>query len=501
MIRALLSAFAARGMSTIVALVCGAITIRLYGRYLTPSELGSVAIPLQALTYLPLVDLGFRMVVNRHLLMAADKPERIQLVRFGQQFNGLMLFAAPIVAVIVLSLAGLLRNSLGNTSSVTLYACIGMGAGISVAVLSQASLLVGLGKQSLSFMLSSFGSILNLLSLWLAFRAGCRLWSLPISLAGGSILVFPVIIFCLSRQLPVRDLIPLDVSRFSDFFSRYRTEAFACLRSQISIILLFSADVILASLLFPAAQVGIYLILTRIFAYGRSFLQIPSEISWPFLARNSERAVEWTLRLLNANSWFQGCTYAVMATALPDVIHWYLGPKWQPPQALLFLMSVRFLLIGTTTPASYYLASKGAFTIINRNVLREMLVGSAAGLGLGIRFGLVGFVTGFVLSPLAGTALPMLAKIATDSAGRLSQIVGNIWLRAALAFSVPAGCAYWLRAANPSLNITVYILTPTLVGVLVVLCFIALRIIFSKSIFPPSESLQSSPILRFTRWL
>jgi O-antigen/teichoic acid export membrane protein len=501
MIRALLSAFAARGTSTIVAVGCGAITIRLYGRYLTPSELGSVAIPLQALTYLPLIDLGFRMVVNRHLLMAADKPERIQLVRFGQQFNGLMLFAAPIIAVIVLSLAGLLRSSLGNTSSVPLYASIGMGAGISVALLSQASLLVGLGKQSLSFMLSSLGSILNLLSLWLAFRAGCGLWSLPISLAGGSILVFPAIIFCLSRQLRVRDLLPLDISRFPEFFSRYRTEAFACLRSQISIILLFSADVILASLLFPEAQVGIYLILTRIFAYGRSFLQIPSEISWPFLARNSERAVDWTLRLLNANSWFQGCTYAVMAVALPDVIHWYLGPKWQPPQILLFLMSLRFLLIGTTTPASYYLASRGAFAIINRNVLREMIAGCVAGLGLGIRFGLVGFVAGFVLSPLAGTALPMLARIASDSAGRLSRIVGNIWLRAALAFSIPAGCAYWLRTANPSLNIAVYILTPMLMGALTLLCFIAARIIFSKSIFPPDSPQSSSTILRFTRWL
>ena len=254
MIHAFFSAFAARGLSTIVTLLCGALTIRLYGHYLSPAELGAIALPLQLFAYLPLLDLGFRMVVNRHLLIAGENSERIHLVRFGQQINLLLLLGAPVVAMPTFIVMAWLHSVLWGGSQIALYACMGMAAGVSVSLLSQASLFVGLGAQALSFLLTSLSSLLNLLLLWQALSHGLGVWALPVSSGFSAVLAFPAILLCLSRMLPFRDIFPLSSDRFREFFGRLKKEAFSCLRSQISVILLFSSDVLLASLLFPPRE-------------------------------------------------------------------------------------------------------------------------------------------------------------------------------------------------------------------------------------------------------
>jgi O-antigen/teichoic acid export membrane protein len=494
-----------RIISIAVMLLSGAIIIRLYGKYLTPAELGSIAIPVQLLTYLPLVDLGFRVVVNRHLLIAADPSERLRLIRFGQQINLLLFVIAPLAAIFLFTSAGALHSALWGGSQAPLYAVMGLAAGFSIALTSQNGLLVGLGSQTLSFVVTTLGTILNVASLWACFGLGWGLWALPASLIIPAIFAFPIIFVCLASRLAIHDLVPLTTVGFKSQFDQYRKEAFSSLSSQISLILLFTSDVLLVSLLFAPKEAGIYLILSRIFSYARSFLQVPSEVSWPYFARHSQRAPEWALQLSHLNAWLQGVAYALMATALPGMIHWYLGPSWEASPALLLCLSVRFLLIGNTTPAAYYLLSKGAFPAMNRNYLREMLVGTLCGAILGYNYGIVAFAIGFMISPLAGSALPMLSTLSLDLGQTLGSVAGRIWLRAVLAFSASAGTFYLMTRFRPDFAFPYSVAPEIGAGLFVMLAFATVRFLnprFHPSDIPsPSGGFWLPVLFRFIRWL
>src|SRR5579864_5387840 len=67
-------------------------------RYLTPSSYGVVGAALQILNYLPLLDGGFRLTVNRLALAASSAAERKPILQFYQTLQlyitGLAFFGA-----------------------------------------------------------------------------------------------------------------------------------------------------------------------------------------------------------------------------------------------------------------------------------------------------------------------------------------------------------------------------------------------------------------------
>ena len=74
----------------IFAIGCGLVSnlaaLRLYSLYLEPSLYGRVMVATQILSYLPLLDGGFRTVTSRHLLGIAEPEHRSDLIRFSQVF-------------------------------------------------------------------------------------------------------------------------------------------------------------------------------------------------------------------------------------------------------------------------------------------------------------------------------------------------------------------------------------------------------------------------------
>lgn len=74
------------------------ICLRLYGRFLTPGAFGVVVVALTILNYLPLLDGGFRLTVNRLILAGANPSERLSLLQFYQKLQLYIALIALLVA-------------------------------------------------------------------------------------------------------------------------------------------------------------------------------------------------------------------------------------------------------------------------------------------------------------------------------------------------------------------------------------------------------------------
>jgi len=75
-----------RVASVLSTVVANLVALKLCGRYLPDGVFAVVQAALQIIAWLPLLDGGFRLAINRELLARSDAARRRRLLEFGQTF-------------------------------------------------------------------------------------------------------------------------------------------------------------------------------------------------------------------------------------------------------------------------------------------------------------------------------------------------------------------------------------------------------------------------------
>jgi O-antigen/teichoic acid export membrane protein len=442
-------AAATRLFMVAATLLAGLLNLRLCAAYFSPAAYGSVLVALQLLAYLPVLDGGFRTAINRRML-AAEGEETGSLLSFGQTLYTWLLGPALLIASLGLVGYGLLlemRHS-GIAPSLPFFLALA-GAG-TAAFFSQAqiNLLLGLGAQASMWVLIGANSLLNVAFLALFLNAGLGVWAFPISLALAAVLIYGAGFFLIRVRCPGITLFSLKMTPiFWQNFHSLRKDAWQVFQSQIAILLLFSIDIVLVGILCSPTDAAIYGLLSRLFTIMRGFLQSFSEAAWPILAKRAhqdERFNEW---LLHGNSWIYGLAGGGMAILAAPFIQWYMGAAWRPPALLCWLFVARFLIVGASSPASYFLYGVGDFRSLSRCCNRELLLATILGVLLGYSYGMTGVAIAFLLSTSAGTFVPLFAIYARRRNIHLSQILCQVWLRISLNFGLASLVFYLLKKA------------------------------------------------------
>ena len=399
----------------VFAISCGLISnlaaLRLYSVYLEPGLYGRVMVATQILSYLPLLDGGFRTVTSRHLLGAAEPEHRANLIRFSQAFY--TWFGVVVVLTALVCMAGYVffspSLSTMKNSSAGAFLALAITTALSLYSSSQIGLLVGLKAQGLAYFSNGLGTCAYLAGLWAAFRSGAGIWAFPVAYAAGAATSYALAFVLVRRREPQIRFLDFDLSRsFWEWFHRLKREAFECFRSQITTAVLYGVDIILVALFCKPEEVAVYGILSRLISVLRSFLQSVSEVAWPMVAQLGLQTEKFNMFLLRMNSWIFGSVTGVMAVALLPFCKWYMGEEWTASRSLLYLLLARFVVTGLATPSAYLLYGLGEFLSISRPLQRELIAGVLFSLLLGPRYGEMGIAAAFLIATLFGTGYPMI---------------------------------------------------------------------------------------------
>ena len=179
----------AAGSSVLTALI----TFHLYDQYLGRAGLfGLIQTAVTVVALLPQFDGGFRLAINRRLLLGRNPIDRRNLVDFAQVFYSWMALFAGLLGMLVLTGYSWNQNARNAGVPWSFYLTLGSLGGWVVLNTAQSQLLVGLGRQRQLFILNVIAAWLNLGILWLAFRQGQTAWAFP--LAQGFSLAVPTLI-------------------------------------------------------------------------------------------------------------------------------------------------------------------------------------------------------------------------------------------------------------------------------------------------------------------
>lgn len=448
---AFLRASGARFFAVAATLTSGLVNLKLYGHFLTPDIYGVVVVALQIISYLPMLDGGFRMAVNRRLLATGESSERRALTVFSQEvYSWLLVLGLMAGAILMAGYASFPRSHVSGHSTALLFLAMGCSGALSMFAGAQAGLLLGLGRQAEMAIISGINALLGTGVLAAALWTNTGLWAFPISQLAIAAATYGLAIGLLR---PRRNSIPLLKfslgEKFWCLFRDIRREAWPAFRSQTSIVLLFSSDLILASFFCKPAEVAIYGVASRVLGIIRSFLQTFNEASWPFIATHAQkfhRLQDW---ITHVNSLLYGLAGGVLVALLPGFITWYMGSSWQLPAILCWLLVARFLVIGISAPASYYLIGKGDFRNIARHTEYELISGVTLSLLLGMSHGLLGIAVGYLLGTAGGTLVPFWWHYAKLRERTLTSLLRTAWALTLLGFIPGWLCARFLSAYLP----------------------------------------------------
>jgi O-antigen/teichoic acid export membrane protein len=429
--------------ATVSGALAGMLMLRLLNAYLVPERYGVVVVALQAMLYLPLLDLGFRTTLNRRLRVESAPAERLHLLHFGQSLYlrlGAVVWAVAVVGMLLYAQTATAREA---HEPWLFFVALGTAGAISVLALAQVNLLIGLGQQERVFQLNTVGSWTNLLGLWLGLRLGWDLWAFPAAtLLLAVVQLVPAWFWCRAVEPGLHWAGRLSAAEFRDLFQRLRADAFACLRSQFAILLLFTVDVVLVGLLSRnPAVAAVYGTAARVFGIVRGALQAGSEALWPLVAKESAGGTgsaqgDWLVRV---NAWLCGGAMGAMAVTLTPFIEWFMKKSWAPDPVLVALMAGRFLVTGISSPSAYFLLGLGDFRSLARYCERELAAAVLLSLPLGWQFGARGVAVAFLVATVFGTLTPIFwqwARLRGLPAGRL---FGTTWARGSVAVALSVG--------------------------------------------------------------
>jgi O-antigen/teichoic acid export membrane protein len=476
-----------RVVAAVSAMASGLICLRLYRR-LDLADFGVVAVALQILNYLPLLDGGFRLTVNRLILAEVDGDKRRPLAQFYQKLHlyitGLG-FAAALICMVVYWALPTAREA-GHP--LIFFITLGVVGALTVGSGVQAGLLIGLRAQEQTFLLTAVNAWLNAGVLWIALRAGLDVWSFPLSMLTTLLMTYALAVLLIRRRAPGLTFLDWRLDRyFWDLFHRLRKSAWACFRSQVVTVLLYTIDLVFVFYLCGPRDAAVYAVLSRIFAMMRAFLQSTGEVSWPLIAQRGMGNESFRQVLIRSNAWIYGAVTGAACVSLIPFCRWYMREEWVASPLVLYLVAARFVITGLATPAAYILYGLGEFQVLTRCLQAELIVGCSLALVLGALGELPGIALAFLLATSAGTLYPMIAAYAKVSGEPAGRILAQMWWRMLAGFAYSTVWTWYLLQFFPEGPATVL---PAAVGLLSGL-MLAVAISFLRT--PRPASVLHSP--------
>jgi O-antigen/teichoic acid export membrane protein len=431
------------------SVVSGLVLLRLLPRMLPGNEWGVVNVALTLLTYLPLLDGGFRLVVNREMLQSNDAGERERLAGFGQALTTRLLLVSVLLGPMLTMLYSLAPAAREAGLPASFYLATGVVGALTFGAGIQIQALVGLDRQVWMSVIQGGGSVANLGMMMIGARLGWGVWVFPAAQCVVAVVQWMAAALLMRFQLPGVRLFDLAWDSWrSEFWGRNRAGAWSVFRMQVFIVLLLSMDLLLAGwIVREATELKLYGLVSRVLGIGRSCLTSLGEALWPRIARGDGRQDPLTGRVLALNAWLFGIAGGVLTGAMPQILGWYVAKDWVAGPWLNGLLVARFLVIGMSSPATYHLLGAGAYGALMRAVGMEVLVGVVLGALGGWIWGGAGVAGGFLVSTVVGTFYPLFGKFAR-SQGVDRGAVGwfcRVWLRALMAVGVGYVAARWVQ--------------------------------------------------------
>jgi O-antigen/teichoic acid export membrane protein len=449
-----LRAVICRMVGTASSLVAGTISLRLYGQYLTPEIYGTIIVPLQVMNYLPLLDGGFRTVVNRTILANSRSEEILGTIKFCQAFYSL--FALLVLAVAELCMVGysLIPAGANAGEPLTFFLALGLVGALSVVASAQMSLLIALGSHGQMYLITALNSWLMVGALWLGLLTGEGIWAFPLSGAAALLVTFPLALALIRRHVPTIRFFGFQVdAEFWRYFNRFKFDAWSCFRSEVAVLVLFSVDIVFVGLLCGPKDAAGYGVLSRLFGIVRAFVQSSGEAAWPVIAQQGgiERSALGR-NLIRMNAWIYGGITGSAAVVLYPFLHWYMGEGWVASSTVLYAVALRFLVTGMASNVTYLLYGLGEFHILRRYLERELCASVVFALALGSTFGVEGIGIGFLGATSFGTLFPIIHAYAKRSAIPTWKLLGDMWWRALVALVSAGSTAALLRGYSSGIR-------------------------------------------------
>lgn len=441
-----LEAVACRVFATASSLVAGLISLKLIGDHLVPEVYAGVLVAMQVMACLPLLDGGVRTVSNRRLLISTEGGARERLLRFGTVFYSRLTPVALGVAALLMGAYALTPAGRAVGEPMTYWLAVGAMGALTVFGGAQAALLVGLGRQTWYFLVSGAAAWVMVLVLWAGLRLGAGVWAFPLAGLTAWVAVLPLTVWLIRRRTPgfVWWRFQPDAD-YPALRKELKADAWACFRSQLATLLLFTLDVVLAGVVCGATkEAAIYGVLARLFGIVRSLAQAASEVAWPLVAHDAVGTQVLAGFVLRANAWVYGATLGGMVLTVGPFVGWWMGADWTPAPTVVGLLAARLLITGVSAPAAYYLIGQGDFLSLAKLVERELAVAVAVAVAAGLAWGVNGVAAGFLVATAAGTLLPILARYARSAQQPPGRLAGQLWWRALLGLVVSIAVATML---------------------------------------------------------
>jgi len=420
-----------RLFATVSSLIAGIISLKLYSRYLKPEVYGVVLVALQIINYLPLLDGGFRSTVNRRLLAQPDAVERKRLIRFCQVFYSFLAVSVLLSGAALMTGYAFTPAARASGESVFFFLTLGFAGALTVIASIQIALLVGLQAQGSLFLLTGLNSWTNLVAMWVCLNAGAGMWAFPLSLAAGLCVVYPTGLWLIRQRIPDVSFFSFRIdTEFRSNFRLLRRDAWSFFRSEVATILLYTIDVIAVGLVCGSRDAAVYGVLVRLFSIIRSFLQTSGEAAWPIIAHKGLDGSRFSTPLLRINAWVYGSVIGAVCPTLIPFCRWFLGDDWVSSPEVLYLVAARYLVTGVATPASYFLFGLGEIHSITRCIQRELIAACITAFCLGMAFGMVGIVAGFLVATAFGTLYPLPVAFVRVSGHSTRNLLLQMWWRA-----------------------------------------------------------------------
>jgi O-antigen/teichoic acid export membrane protein len=394
-----------------------------------------MALALTIVAYMANMDGGFRTVISRAILATNEAQKRDELVAFGQKIytwlNTLILAGNLLLMTAYALMPGPKAEGLG----LAFFTAFAIGNALVVGANIQTGVFLAAQEQSKLFILQTLGAWAGVNALAWGLARGWDLWAIPLASLISFIAVYPLSIRWIKKIFPSLRILDWRMDeQFWKHFHELKTEAWYCFRSQITSLVLYSADILIIGYFCLKAEVAVYYVIIRLVGMTRSLLQTGGEVGWPFLAQRggvkSAEALPW----FGLHGWVYGSVAGALVVLTIPFCHWYMGSAWTVSEELLWVIVLRFLIVGLGSSATYLLYAVGNFRSITRCIEWELIAGLVLGTMGGYWGGMMGVATGFLIATVAGTLGPVYGAYARTGEISFGQIFGTVWSRAAMGF-------------------------------------------------------------------
>ncbi len=439
--RSYIHAISWRLIALISSVLSGLVVAALYTRHFSKEMATVLLAALNVIGYLPLFDGGFRTVANRRLLISTSEVEKSRIIEVCQSLYSALAIVFFVAAEVLVSVYATTPNPREAGVPYVFFVVMGLVAALNIICGSQMGLLLGLGAQKQMFILQTLIAWVTLGALQFWLHAGYGYWSLPIAYLSQLVVIWPVTVIMIKRIRPGIKLFGWNFGHdFRAIIGDMWTEAWACFRSQTSILLLFSLDQFFIGAYCKSSAA--YLVLARFFAYVRSMLQSIGEVSWPLIAQKEEMGHKWGMPLLRLNGWIYGAVLGSMVLTLPGFVLRFATNEYEVSPTILLLLVGRFLITGLSSPVSYFLFGMGDFVQVARRIERELVLAVVIAIPFVYHRSAEGVAAAFLVATFVGTLFPLMSDYARRIGHSAWSIFGQVWWRGLLSFGLSVSLSF-----------------------------------------------------------